>query len=194
MRQDPRPVMRATAMDASGPVPATNARARPRASRAGAGGSRTHAARVLGHSGVGRRNLGARLGASDGMEERLRRRRTGPDGDTHGWAGGGGPGAGRHQARSRSDGPAVERPEPEHRLGESRGLGMAGLQQPAGPRHSPAPTGEGSGSSDGKTTSRIGRAYDQDVPLLQELSPKRRHCTGSTSEGCIIAPGHTLPL
>ena len=56
----------------------------------------------------------------------------------------------------------------------SRGLRIAGLQQPAGPRHSPAPTGVGRGTSDGQdcttmgtTTSRIERASDQDVPLLE---------------------------
>ena len=57
----------------------------------------------------------------------------------------------------------------------SRDLRVAGLQmRPAGPRHSPAPTGVGSNTSDGQdcttmgtTTSRIERASDQDVPLLE---------------------------
>ena len=53
----------------------------------------------------------------------------------------------------------------------SRSLRIAGLQQTAGPRHSPAPTGVGSETWDGQdcttTTSRIERASDQDVPLLE---------------------------
>ncbi len=58
---------------------------------------------------------------------------------------------------------------------ESRSLRTAGLGQPAGPRHSPAPTGVRRGTSDGHgwigskavemTGSRIGRAAIQDMQL-----------------------------
>ncbi len=60
---------------------------------------------------------------------------------------------------------------------ESRSLRTAGLGQPAGPRHSPAPTLLRRGTLDGNgwieskaveiTGSRVGRAAIQDVPLLE---------------------------
>ena len=73
-------------------------------------------------------------------------------------------------ARSRSHGPAAERPELG--LGEPESTHCAGPGQPAGPRHSPAPTGVRRGTSDGHgwigskavemTGSRVGRAAIQD--------------------------------
>jgi hypothetical protein len=85
-------------------------------------------------------------------------------------------GAGGHQASSRSNGQAAERPEPE--------LGLCELEpthcwtaQPAEPHHSPAPTGVRSEMSDGQdcttmgtTMSRVKRASDQDVPLREFLA------------------------
>ncbi len=60
---------------------------------------------------------------------------------------------------------------------ESRSLRTAGLAQPAGPRHSPAPTGVGRGTSDGHgwagskvvetMASRVGRTDYQDLPLQE---------------------------
>jgi hypothetical protein len=60
---------------------------------------------------------------------------------------------------------------------KSLSLRTTGLGQPAGPRHSPAPTGVRRGTSDGHgwigskaveiTGSRVGRAVIQDWPLLE---------------------------